>query len=173
MSRVMRILVIRHAIAEPSDEFARTGLDDRLRPTTSRGRDRMRRAAAGLASVVPRIDRLASSTLVRATQTAEIVAAQYPSARRSMTESLDPEAPGATFLEWLRPVQRSEVVAIVGHQPHLGELILWLMTGRASGSVELRKGGAALLEFLGAPAAGGARLLWLMLPRQLRALRSR
>jgi len=122
---------------------------------------------------VPRIDRLASSTLVRATQTAEIVAVHYPSARRSTTSSLDPEASSTAFLEWLGPVQRDEVVAIVGHQPHLGELIGWFTTGRARGFVEIRKGGAALLGFREAPGAGGARLLWVMRPRQLRALRSR
>ena len=52
----MKLLVIRHAIAEDRDEFAYTGRPDAERPLTKQGRERMRRAAAGLAAEAPRID---------------------------------------------------------------------------------------------------------------------
>ena len=46
------------------------------------------------------------------------------------------------------------LVAAVGHEPHLGLLIGYLATGQLHPFIELRKGGAALLEFDGGPSAG-------------------
>ena len=73
----MQVLVVRHAIAEQREEFAPTGKDDSQRPLTHDGRRKMRRGAVGLRAVVPAIDVLATSPLLRAVQTAEILAAVY------------------------------------------------------------------------------------------------
>ncbi len=74
----MRLLVIRHGPAGDRDEFAKTGKDDSERPLTTDGKAKMRRAARGLRALVPHIDVLASSSHVRAHQTARIVAGAYP-----------------------------------------------------------------------------------------------
>ena len=47
----MKLLLIRHAIAEEREDFARTGKDDRLRPLTDEGRKKMKQAARGPARV--------------------------------------------------------------------------------------------------------------------------
>src|SRR5262245_49797749 len=60
----MHLLVVRHAIAEDKDVFARTGRSDDLRPLTDDGRAKMRRAADGLRSVAPEVDLVATSPLV-------------------------------------------------------------------------------------------------------------
>ena len=73
----MQLLVIRHAIAEEQEDFARSGRDDSERPLTDEGRDKMRRGIAGLRRMVSRIDLLASSQYTRARQTAELVAEGY------------------------------------------------------------------------------------------------
>ena len=49
----MRLLFIRHAIAEDRDEWAKSGRPDAERPLTDRGRERMRRAARGLTRLLP------------------------------------------------------------------------------------------------------------------------
>ena len=59
----MKLLLIRHAIAEDRFEFSRTGKSDYYRPLTERGRTRMARGAAGLRTLVPEIDVLATSPL--------------------------------------------------------------------------------------------------------------
>ena len=69
----MRLLFIRHAIAEDRDEWAKSGRPDAERPLTDRGRDRMRRAARGLARLLPRPDLIATSPYLRAAETAAIV----------------------------------------------------------------------------------------------------
>src|SRR6478672_122417 len=57
----MKLLLIRHAIAEEREDFARTGKDDRLRPLTDEGRKKMKQGARGLRRCVPAFDLLAPS----------------------------------------------------------------------------------------------------------------
>src|SRR5918999_3129904 len=125
----MKLLVIRHAIAEDRDAFASTGRDDSERPLTSAGRDKMRRVVAGLHREIAEIDLLASSPYTRAMQTAELVAEAYGIDEIKTVDALVPDTPPERFLTWVQRRSRTKVVAIVGHEPHLGELVTWLMSG--------------------------------------------
>lgn len=165
----MKLLVIRHAPAGDRTEFARTGLPDEQRPLTDEGRQKMRRAARGLREVVGAVDVLATSPLVRAAQTAEIVAARLgaePVVRPELAPDEDPDA----LVPWLREHGPDETVAVVGHEPHLGYLVGWLVTGRHDSFLEMKKGAACLLSFDEPPAPGGATLVWALAPAHLRAL---
>jgi phosphohistidine phosphatase len=171
----MNLLVIRHAIAEDKDAFAATGRSDDQRPLTEEGRTKMRRAAEGLRTIVPRIATLASSPLVRARETAEIVAPALRVSRVEIVEALRPERSYDAMLEWLRQraapnEDESRTIAIVGHEPHLSGLVTWLMTAKTESRIELKKGAACLLRFGNAPAAGEGELRWALTPAQLRAL---
>ena len=166
----MELLVIRHAIAEEREDFAATGRDDSERPLTSEGRRKMRRVADGLRKLVPTIDLLASSPYTRALQTAEIVAWRYEIDPDEIVkvDALIPDAPLQQFVGWVQRHSAAKTVAIVGHEPHLGQLVTWLMSGLPESRVEMKKSGAALLEFDGQPGAGLAVLRWLMTAGQLR-----
>src|SRR3712207_2290812 len=168
----MELLVIRHAIAADRDEFAASGRDDSERPLTDEGREKMQRGAEALRGLVPRIDLLASSPYARARQTAEIVADVYgrPANGIKLVESLTPEAPLERLQSWLQRHPRAGVIAIVGHEPQLGMLVTWLMSGLREPRVELKKGGACLLEFDGQPGPGVGVMRWLLTAGQLRSL---
>jgi phosphohistidine phosphatase len=172
----MNLLVIRHAIAEDKERFAATGRSDDQRPLTAAGRDKMRRAAKGLRTVMPRVAVLATSPLLRARETAEIVAPAIGVARAQIVEALRPDRPFEELLAWLGGLPHNEkadderTVGVVGHEPHLSGLVTWLMTGEKESRVELKKGGACLLHFDGAPRAGDALLRWSLSPSQLRGL---
>ena len=166
----MKLVVIRHAIAMEREEFASTGQSDDLRPLTDEGREKMKRHAAALVELVPKIDLLATSPLVRARQTAEIVARAYHIKVSDLTEALVPDAAFSTFTKWLTPHQDKEVVAVVGHEPHLSTLVTWLMAGLDESRVDLKKGGVCLLEIDGRPHRAAATLRWLLTPRQLARL---
>ena len=73
-------------------------------------------------------------------------------------------------LDWLREQDGSGVIAIVGHEPWLGELVSWLLSNQGHGFVELKKGAACLLAFPGRVAPGAALLRWALPPRALREL---
>lgn len=167
----MQLLVIRHAIAEDREEFAVTGLDDDLRPLTREGRRRMRRAARGLRGLVPELGALAASPLVRAAQTAEVLAGEYGVREWAAWPELSPGVHPSMLVDRLRSLHvDGGPVAVVGHEPDLGELVSWLLSGRTGSFVELKKGAACLLEFDGPPDPDRARLLWLMAPGHLRRL---
>jgi phosphohistidine phosphatase len=172
----MNLLVIRHAIAEDKEAFAASGRTDDQRPLTEAGRSKMRRAAEGLRATCPRVAVLASSPLVRARETADIVAPAFRVARVEIVEALRPDRPYDDLVGWLRrrvPPNGEEedfTVAVVGHEPHLSGLVTWLMTTRMESRIELKKGGACLLHFERLPAAGDAILRWALTPSQLRAI---
>lgn len=166
----MQLLVIRHAIAEEREVFAETGEDDSLRPLTRRGERKMREGVVGLRRVVPKLDVLAASPLVRAQQTAGIVAKAYGDIPVQTARALTPDSELPAAVRWLRQQGEAKVVAIVGHEPHLGALVTWLMAGLEDSRISLRKGGACLVEFSARPAAGGATLLWSLTPPQLRKI---
>lgn len=165
----MQLLVMRHAIAEEREEFAKSGRNDRLRPLTDEGRKRMRRAARGLRTLVPEIDLLATSPLARAAQTGAVLDTVYGDLKTVEIEQLAPEATPEEFAAWLRG-RKAETVAVVGHEPSLSRIVSWLLGGSERPLIELRKGGACLLTLAGKPAADSATLIWALTPAQLRRL---
>jgi phosphohistidine phosphatase len=160
----MQLLVIRHAIAEDKDAFAQTGRPDSERPLTKHGRKVMARVAKGLRRQVKSIDVLAASPLVRAAQTAAIVAREYGEIFVDSVPALAPDGAPAALASWLRTHRDAEVVAVVGHEPHLGMLVTWLMTGARESHVTIDKGGACMLEIEGQPGARSATLVWSLTP---------
>lgn len=166
----MDLLVVRHAVAEEREDFARTGKDDAERPLTADGRRKFEKGVRGLRKVVPSIDVLATSSLLRATQTGDLVAEEYGKLRAVRLRELAPDADPAALVRWLRRQRRRAVVCVVGHEPHLSGTVELLLTRRRSGFVDLGKGGACLVSFAGDVRAGRAELRWLVTPAQLRRL---
>jgi phosphohistidine phosphatase len=166
----MKLLVIRHAIAEDRDEFAKTGEEDGLRPLTKVGKKKMRSAANGLIRIVPELHVLATSPLTRAAQTADIVAEAYGRLRPSPQAALAPGKKPSAILAWLQDQRPDLTIAIVGHEPDLGLFVSWMLTGLQESFLEFKKGGASLLDLGENPKPGRAKLVWVMKPSQLRAL---
>jgi phosphohistidine phosphatase len=166
----MHLLIIRHAIAEDRDSFAGSGKADDLRPLTDEGRAKMELGAAGLRALLPDITLLASSPLARAQETAEIVGKEYGLEIGATTDSLRPRAALADFANWIAERGPQDVVAVVGHEPHLSALATWLICGTKHSRIELKKGGACLLSFAGVPKKGGGTLEWALHPSHLRAI---
>jgi phosphohistidine phosphatase len=165
----MRLLIVRHGPAGDREEFASTGQPDDLRPLTTEGAGEFAKVARALRRLVERIDALAASPLVRARQTADILAAAYDVPVVG-TDALRPDAPYPKFVRWAARSAREETTAIVGHEPHLSGLAAWLI-GSGDAHLTLKKGGVALVEFEGLPRSGTGTLAWLLEPRVMRRLR--
>lgn len=167
----MRLLVIRHAIAEDREEFAAGGESDDERPLTQKGAKRMKQVVKGLHEEVESIDLLATSPLKRAVQTAEIVAEEYGHGGPEVTEALVPDASHGAFEKWAGSLREVDTLAVVGHEPHLSSLVGWLVGGGNGSRIDLKKGGSCLIEFdSAAPRKGAGTLLWLLTPSQARRL---
>lgn len=166
----MQLLIVRHGLAGDRDEWAAAGRPDAERPLTDEGRRRMKQISRGIRRAAPKLDVLAASPLVRAAETAEIVAARYKGLPVTTVPELSPERRPDELIGWLRAQAPESTVAVVGHEPHLGFLAGWLLTGRNDAFVEFKKGGAALLDFTDPPSGGNAVLAWALPPRHLRWL---
>ncbi len=129
----------------------------------------MRPIAEAVHDLLPDADLLLTSPLVRARQTAQILAGATDLAPLDC-DALGPDADPDGLLRFLRARAAARAAIAVGHEPALGELAGLAVTGRGEPLFALKKGGACLLEFASGWRAGGASLVWLMLPGQLRRL---
>lgn len=166
----MDLLVIRHAIAMDREEFAESGQPDSERPLTDFGQRRMRKNVRGLRRVVETPEVIGSSPFVRAAETARIVADAFGIETVETLDVLTPERHPSDLLPWLSQQPRDATVAVVGHEPHLGILITWLVGGLASPNAELKKGGACLLQLGDRLEAGTAVMRWLLTPSHMRSI---
>lgn len=165
----MKLLIVRHGPAGDSAAWEAEGRDDRLRPLTPQGKKQMRRAAAGLANLVQEVSVLATSPLVRAVQTAEIVADEY-GCEIVPVEALAPGHDPEEVVGWLREQQPDLTLGLVGHEPHLSTLVGYLLTGKRASFINLKKGGACLLEMTPPLQVGRGAMAWLLTPSTLRRL---
>jgi phosphohistidine phosphatase len=165
----MLVYIVRHAIAVPREDHI--GLDDASRALTDRGIDRMRRIVRGLDALGVEISEIWTSSLVRARQTAEILA---ESRRFQGTVRTVPAlAPGGDPTQLLRELQQASArasIALVGHEPDLGEFASLLLTGKTASFIPFKKGGVACIEIEKPTPPIHGELHWLMTPKQMRSI---
>jgi phosphohistidine phosphatase len=160
------LYLVRHAIAEPHGS---AWPDDTKRPLTHRGMARMREAVRGLDASGVDLTLVLTSPLVRARQTAEILARGLSSVPGvEVTNALLPGQPAARVVDALAPHGRHRAIALVGHEPGLGELAAWLLGAREP--LPFKKGGVCRIDLPSMPPTPPGQLRWFALPRMLRAL---
>ena len=156
----MKLYFVRHGIAEEGN-----GIEDVDRKLTEEGIEQMRIAARAMAKLKLAPTRIYTSPLVRARQTAEIVAEALrvkpevreevgfefnPLAIESLVDGLDDEAD----------------VMFVGHEPSFSETVGELIGG---GKVVMKKGGLARVDVYSRKPLRGA-LVWMIAPRVFETL---
>lgn len=166
----MRLFILRHGIAE---DPAAT-LSDAERPLSERGVRKTRRALHGARRLKMRPDWIITSPLLRAIQTAQLAAEalEIPAERLRESSLLEPEADPTAFARHeLAPLEHDAACLIVGHEPHLGRMCSWLMTGVVGGMrLELRKAGLVGMDCEPPLGPGCGTLRFLLQPRHLRGL---
>ena len=161
------IYLIRHGLAE---ERGDSWPDDAKRPLTDEGMSRMRKSVRGLSRLGVTLDVVLTSPLVRARQTAEIVAAGV-SPRPSLisAESLAPDGSFAAVVADLEKHVRKGRIALVGHEPGIGELAARLIGSRHA--IEFKKGAVCRIDLATIPPSGPGDLRWLLTPKIMRAIK--
>jgi phosphohistidine phosphatase len=160
------LYLIRHALAE---ERGDSWPDDAKRPLTDDGSNKMRKAARGLARMGVRFDVILCSPFVRTRQTAEIVATAFDERPPIVTmESLAPGGSIQSVLADLERQARRSRVALVGHEPGIGELAARLAGARYP--IEFKKGAVCRIDVKTFP-AGPGKLRWFLTTKILRALK--
>jgi len=162
--RPCELYLVRHAVAaERGDDWP----DDTKRPLTVDGTSRFRDAIDGLVWLGVGMDEIFTSPLVRARQTADLLAAGL--AEHPPVKTLDELAPGNEVKEVIaslvKRVKRRRV-GIVGHEPELGELAATLVG--APRALPFRKGGVCRIDVDGLDSSRAGILIWFLPPKILR-----
>lgn len=160
------LYLVRHAIAaERGDDWP----DDNKRPLTTRGIHRFKDSLPGLKELELSIDEIFSSPLVRAKQTADLLAAGLQGS--PPVKFLDALAPGHTptvVMSQLAKAAKRQRIALVGHEPDLGELAAHLIG--ASRPLAFKKGGMCRIDVGGISTKRTGSLIWFVTPKVLRGL---
>jgi phosphohistidine phosphatase len=158
------LLLVRHAIAEERGE---AWPDDTRRPLTPKGAARMREIAARLQAMGETANLILTSPLVRAVQTAAILADVWrPTPAMIIVDALSPGESPAVMSAALRAAHGHACVAAVGHEPEIGEWAAWLIG--ATAPLPFKKGGVARIDVPAWPPSHDGQLQWLATPRILR-----
>ena len=164
----MEIYFIRHGIAV--DQLDSSVNNDEERWLTEEGIKKMEKTAAGFVKLVNRLDRIYSSPLVRARQTAEIIQNALPEKTTlEITSKLECGAHLESIIPLLGDVPVSSKVALVGHEPDFSSMISALISN-GSAWVEMKKGAICRVDMPGKPKKGTGMLVWLLPSKVLRLL---
>jgi phosphohistidine phosphatase len=160
------LYLVRHGIAA---ERGKEWPDDSQRPLTHKGIARMAQIAAGLKKLDVSLDLILTSPLVRARQTADALQQGLgDSIEVQETTLLAPGGRPADLVDHLRGARKAARVALVGHEPDLGQLAAFLIGAKAP--LVFKKGGICRIDFEKFPPVPPGQLQWFALPRMLRSL---
>jgi phosphohistidine phosphatase len=161
----MEIYFLRHANAgEPKLNRAK----DEQRPLDKAGIEQCHIVGRALAALKVEPQAIVTSPLVRARQTASIVADEIGQADKLVTdEALRPEADYEQFEQLLARHGDKDAILIVGHRPSQTEFLNRLVTGGGQGPIDFKKGAIARVD---KQAGQPAVLRWIMPPKVIRAI---
>jgi phosphohistidine phosphatase len=166
MDEPILLYVIRHGLAEERGEAYP---DDSLRPLTATGIRRLKEIGQGLRALGVQFDEIVTSPFVRTRQTAEVLARTFR--RRPPVKDEAALAAGArpqAIIAALGKHHERRRLAVVGHEPDVGELAARLIGAR--GALEFKKGAVCCIAVDALPPTGAGHLQWFLPPRALRRL---
>lgn len=136
----MELYLIRHGIAADKADYD----NDEERPLTEEGRKKTKNVAQQIHARKLHFDLILTSPLLRARETAKILQDINLS---SVVEEFPPLAPDGNIEEWVSWLQQrrqtttDQSLALVGHQPDLGNWAEILVWGKAQEKLVLKKAG--------------------------------
>ena len=162
------LYLIRHGLAEERGE---AWPDDTKRPLTDDGMSRLRKAARGLARLGVYGRRHPDEPAgPHAADGRDSSPAASTRGRRSSTSTRSrPDGTFAAVIADLEKHARKTRIALVGHEPTIGELAARLIGSRHP--IEFKKGAVCRIDVDDLPPAGPGDLRWLLTPKILRALK--
>ncbi len=163
----MNLYILRHASA--GTRRANPVVDIK-RPLDKEGKQQCLLIGSYLNALNVQFDRIVSSPLKRALQTASLVGNETDfNGKIDVSEALAPETTVAKFQELVRGLQKYENVLVVGHNPSLAIFLGSLIAPSGRTSIRLRKGAIARVDCARLPGT----LHWLVDPRILRGVYSK
>jgi phosphohistidine phosphatase len=163
---MLEVYLIRHGLAA---ERGKDWPDDSKRPLTPEGLLSLRKEARALNKLEVTFDQIVSSPLVRTRQTADVFSEELKGHPEVvLSDALAPAGSPAAVMQEIGKHVRKARLALVGHEPNLGELAAELIGARTP--LEFKKGGICRVDFDVLPPKGIGRLRWFVTPKMLRKM---
>ncbi|MGK7946092.1 MAG: phosphohistidine phosphatase SixA [Microcystaceae cyanobacterium] len=135
-----QLYLIRHGIAAERGTYN----NDELRPLTKKGQQKTHNIAQRLQEIGIKFDIILTSPLVRAHQTAKILQEMGLSQQIQMMPCLSPQGKLEDWVNWWsnsRYNREESCLALVGHQPNLGQWSERLIWGQSQDKLVVKKAG--------------------------------
>lgn len=160
----MQIYIVRHGKALDHNDPQATS--DEMRWLIDEGHAEVETMAALLARLGVQPDLVLSSPLVRARQTAEVIAESLEVAGGvTLSDDLAPGGSVATLLDTILRHGRVRHVVVAGHMPGVSRLAGYLIHGDPDSGFGFQTGAIARVELPNDdPAPGAGRLRWMIPP---------
>lgn len=163
----MNLYILRHASAGTRRP---NPVVDVKRPLDKEGKQQCLLVGGFLNSLNVQFDRVVSSPLKRALQTASLVGNETGyDTKIEISDALGPDAGVQKFHDLVRSLQQYDNVLVVGHNPNLAVFFGSLLSPTGRMNTRLRKGAVARIDCARLPGT----LHWLVDPRILRGLYSK
>lgn len=162
---MIHLYLVRHGIAEDPQP----GREDASRALTAEGRELFRRAAKAFSRLGEPVDLLFTSPLVRAVQTAEILAEAIGRSEVEVLEELAPEVSSEVLFATLgKRAKDGQAVVVVGHDPQMSSNVAVAagLSSQEAMRVEFRKGSIVRIDVKGLPRTQPALPRWWMKPKK-------
>jgi phosphohistidine phosphatase len=159
--------IMRHGIAVTRGSAGFS--DDSKRPLTPEGKQKMRQIVKGLSRLGFDVDWIVTSPLVRAAETAEIVAGLLGgNVPMDFCDALSPGGSAEALISFLAKRPNRKRVLVIGHEPDLSEMAARLLGAGRHANLAFKKGGCCLITFTEFPPKSPGQLAWWLTPRLLR-----
>ncbi len=164
------LYIMRHGLAVTGGSVRFS--DDAQRPLVAEGKEKMREIAGGLKRMGFEVDWIVTSPLVRAVETAGIIAESLASSVPvDVCEAMRPGGSPEDVITFLAKRPSHTRVLVVGHEPDLSELAARLIGAGSHANLAFKKGGCCMISFDEFPPKNPGQLVWWLTPRLLRKLR--
>lgn len=166
----MEVYFVRHGDAGARDQ--KKFPDDRLRPLTVDGTERMREIARAMRKIGIEFEAIFDSGYVRARQSAEAITDAYriDASDIKTSAALEPERDPNEVVALLKKTGAAKSVVLVGHDPHLSRAVTMLTGGRDGIRVDFKKGSVCRVD-LERVEPGIGVLMYMLPPKVLRKIK--
>ena len=160
----MDLYILRHGKAEDTGQ----GITDAERKLTKKGRDEIAGVVEWMAAQDIVFDLIATSPLVRAKETAEIVAEglgmpKKPKIWKVLVPGGDPD----DVCREIDDHADAAAILLVGHEPLLSSLISRIISGDGNAGIVMTKGALAKIRNYSYQTRPSGELLWLITAKQM------